>query len=336
MERFKILKKLGQGGNSEAFLARDKRSGKLVTLKFAKKVLLDDENGEPGPFAGEAAILQEFDKRNYKELVKTGRIPCLVALGRDYIAVTYVPGDNLLEILKKKRKLKEKQVIGIAKDLLTILRTLHESDTPIVYRDLKPANIIVNSDGKACLIDFGAARFYQRERKTDDTVNLGTIGYAAPEQYGNLGQSDEQTDIYCFGMTILSLLTGINAKDSDALSMARSGVLKNVSPQMLAVIERCIKADRDNRFKSLKEVEKGIKMVPGKIIVIRLLRAALIVVAALLTSVVITFGAMHEERAVQVIKDDMEVRIPAIRYRLSIARQRIADLADALMKEEDI
>ena len=77
-------------------------------------------------------------------------------------------------------------------------------------------------------------------------------------------------------------------------------------------------------------------MVPGKIIAIRLLRAALIVVAALLTSAVITFGAMHEERAVQVIKDDMEVRIPAIRYRLSIARQRIADLADALIKEEDI
>lgn len=336
MERFKILKKLGQGGNSEAFLARDKKSGNLVTLKFAKKVLLDDENSDSGPFGGEAAILKEFDKRNYKELVETGRIPCLVALGRDYIAVSYVPGQNLLEILKKKRKLKEKQVIGIAKDLLTILRALHESDTPIVYRDLKPANIIINSEGKACLIDFGAARLYKREKESDDTVNLGTIGYAAPEQYGSLGQSDEQTDIYCLGMTVLSLLTGINAKDSDALSMARSGALKNVSPQMLAVIERCIKADRDNRFKSLKEVEKSIKKIPLKIVFIRLLKAASIVVVALLTSAAITFGAMHEERAVQVIKDDMEVRIPAIRYRLSIARQRIADLADTLMKEEDI
>ncbi|WP_022775436.1 serine/threonine protein kinase [Butyrivibrio sp. AE2015] len=336
MERFKILKKLGQGGNSEAFLARDKKTGKLVTLKFVKKVPVSGENGEPGPFAVEAAILKEFDKRNYKELVKTGRIPCFVALGKDYIAVSYVPGQNLLEILKKKRRLKEKQVIRIAKDLLTILRALHESDTPIVYRDLKPANIIVNSDGKACLIDFGAARLYKREKETDDTVNLGTIGYAAPEQYGSLGQSDEQTDIYCLGMTVLSLLTGINAKDSDALSMARSGALKNVSPQMLAVIERCIKAGRDNRFKSLKEVEKSIKIIPLKTSTIRLLKVALVVVTALLTSAAITFGAMHEEKAVQVIKDDMEVRIPAIRYRLSIARQRIADIADTLIKEEDI
>lgn len=335
MVRFKILKKLGQGGNSEAFLARDKKTGSLVTLKLAKRVPASDEE-ESGPFAGEAAILKEFDKRNYSELVKSGRIPSLVAEGKDHIAVSYVPGQNLLELLRKNGRLKEKQVIRIAKDLLTILRALHESDTPIVYRDLKPANIIVNGEGKSCLIDFGAARLYKRERVSDDTVNLGTIGYAAPEQYGSLGQSDEQTDIYCFGMTILSLLTGINAKDSDALSMARCGAAKNVSPQMLAVIERCIKADRDNRFKSLKEVEKSIKALPAKICVTRALRAVGIVVAALLTSAVITFGALHEEKAVQVIKADLEVRIPAVRYRLSIAMQRISDIADILIKEEDI
>lgn len=333
MERFKILKKLGEGGNSRAYLARDKRTGDLITIKFAKNI---SATGQQSPFANEADILKEFGKRNCAELISNGRIPRLVAFEGDHIAVSFVSGKNLLELLKQKGRLKEKQVIAIAKDLLTIFRALHENDTPIVYRDLKPANIIINCEGRACLIDFGAARIYQRKCKTEDTINLGTIGYAAPEQYGSLGQTDEQTDIYCFGMTLLSLLTGINARDSDALSMARSGAWKNISPEMLAFIERCIKADRGKRFNSFKEAEESFDKVPAKKTARKALKVVKITALALVTSALVTVGVFYEEEAAKVISNDLVVRVPAVRYRISIARQRICDFADSLIKEEDI
>lgn len=331
MDRLEIIKKLGEGGNSRAFLARDNSTGRLVTYKRAK--INSGENVDA--FGHEASVLKCFGTKKYMNLIRKKRIPKLVCFGRTFIVVSFIPGENLLDLLRKRGKLREKEVLKIAGDLLTILRILHEGENPVVYRDLKPANIVINEEGRASLIDFGAARFYRKDKQADDTVSLGTVGFAAPEQYGCLGQSNEQTDIYSFGMTLTALLTGVNTKDSEGLSMVRCGGLKDVSPQLLSVIEKCIKADREKRFKTFEDVEKEIKKVPLRIFLCRLGRVAKLAAAALFISAIITMGIKYGDSAVKLIKNDFEDRYPVIQYRLLIARQRITDFAGTFIIQEN-
>ena len=88
-----------------------------------------------------------------------------------------------------------------------MLGYLHSRVPPIIYRDMKPANIMLKPDGNLTLIDFGTAREF-KERNLADTTCLGTVGYAAPEQFGGMGQTDARTDIYCLGATLYHLITG--------------------------------------------------------------------------------------------------------------------------------
>src|SRR5258708_36684920 len=94
--------------------------------------------------------------------------------------------------------------IGLA--LSAVFHSLHTRPPPIIFRDIKPANIIITRSGRICLIDFGIARLYRPGRK--DTGPLGTPGYAAPEQYGRRAHTTPQTDIYGLGATLQTLLTG--------------------------------------------------------------------------------------------------------------------------------
>ena len=100
-------------------------------------------------------------------------------------------------------------MIKWAKQLCDVLGYLHSQNPPIIYRDMKPANIMLKPDGNVVLIDFGTAREY-KENNIEDTTCLGTMGYAAPEQFGGMGQTDARTDIYCLGATMYHLVTGMN------------------------------------------------------------------------------------------------------------------------------
>ena len=111
-----------------------------------------------------------------------------------YIVMDYISGSNLLKIIDSQGKVPEKILLKWTEDLLGVLMYLHSRIPPIIYRDLKPANIIVDDSGTLRLVDFGTARYHTNE-VTEDTVYIGTQGYAAPEQYG-IGQSDQRTDLF--------------------------------------------------------------------------------------------------------------------------------------------
>ena len=97
------------------------------------------------------------------------------------------------------------------KQLCDVLAYLHSRKPPIIYRDMKPDNVQLKPDGTITLLDFGTAREYKyRGAEGSDTSCLGTRGYAAPEQYGGMGETDARTDIYCLGATLYHLLTGHN------------------------------------------------------------------------------------------------------------------------------
>lgn len=123
------------------------------------------------------------------------------------IVMDYIEGNSLQKAIDDYGAQPQEEVVEWAKQLCDALRYLHSCAPPIIYRDMKPANIMLRPDGKVSLIDFGTAREYKTGSAGDTSV-LGTRGYAAPEQYGGQGQTDARTDIYCLGATMHHLLTG--------------------------------------------------------------------------------------------------------------------------------
>ncbi len=316
----KIIKELGRGGTSKVYLAYDQKLQKYVTLKFVK----DGAHESAGEvFASEIEILKRLGGNGGPELL---------GVEKEYIKISYVSGENLLSILKKKGKLKEKEALKYTADIAQILRILHERKEPIIYRDLKPANIIIGDDGRARLIDYGAARIY-REDVEADTVNLGTVGYAAPEQFGSLGQSSPQTDIYCLGMTLLQMVSGTNLKNSSRLNEIQKKGIRGVSPETLDVVYRCIKPSRMERYKSCREIEKVIKKVPGKIRRRKLLRYMKISVVSAVAALVISFSASHYNQVKEYVACDVQQRMPAVKMRLFYAKQKINEALETMEEE---
>ena len=126
-----------------------------------------------------------------------------------YVVMDYIEGEPLSKVIEKNGAQPQASVIEWAQELASVLEYLHMQDPPIIYRDMKPANIMLQPNGNIKLIDFGIAREYKTQ-SISDTVSLGTKGYAAPEQFGGKGQTDARTDIYCLGVTLYHLITGKN------------------------------------------------------------------------------------------------------------------------------
>ena len=221
----------------------------------------------------------------------------------------------------------EKETVEIAIELIRILKYLHGLKEPVIYRDLKPANVIIGRDGKVYLIDFGAARIYRKGEKSD-TSYLGTVGFAAPEQYGTLGQTSPKTDIYCFGMTLLQMTTGIDIKNEAALENFKLNGATGLSEEFAKIINKCIKPGRDDRFRSCSEIEKAlldsiVKRKRG--IVVRYMKRSLVAAAL---SAMVSMAIMYAEPVKNYVESDARERVPAFKGRLYNAKERIAEFID--------
>ena len=166
----------------------------------------------------------------------------------------FIEGQNLNEIIKsQKNPLDEYTVVSWAKQLCRVLFYLHTLKPPRIFRDLKPANIILQSNGIIKLIDFGTMKNYV-ESCTEDTVNLGTKGYAAPEQFGGRGQTDARTDIYGLGMTMYHLITGVNPSLPPFEFKSPRYYRKDISVGLERIIMKCIEIERENRYQSAMDL----------------------------------------------------------------------------------
>lgn len=132
-----------------------------------------------------------------------------------------------------------RDVLSYIKDLCAILENLHNQDKAIIHRDIKPANIIINSFNRAILLDFNAAKFYAEE--AEDTMLLGTRGYAAPEQYG-FGSSTVQSDIYALGILSREMLSSINVQDK----------------KLLSICQKCTELSPKQRYQDVKELKEAL------------------------------------------------------------------------------
>lgn len=201
MNRYQIVKVLGRGGMGTVYLVEDlKLKGKLWALKE-----ISHPQGDYQGFVDEAEILVRMQHPHLPQLVDYYP-PNLN--GQSYLIMEYIRGETLARRFERDgRKMSNEHAVHIALQLCDLFHYLHhELPVPIIYRDLKPSNIMVNESLHVTLIDFGIARKFDHS-KHQDTMHIGTAGFAAPEQYGGT-QSDPRTDLFTLGALLYYLLSG--------------------------------------------------------------------------------------------------------------------------------
>jgi WD40 repeat protein/serine/threonine protein kinase len=180
-----------------------------------------------------------------------------------YLVLEYLEGTTLEDYLEKRaaqnRPIALDEALAMGLQLCTVLEYLHTRQPPVIFRDLKPGNIIRTPGGKLCLIDFGIARRF-RPGQTRDTQRLGSPGYAAPEQYGR-AQTTPQADIYSLGALLHALLSGEDpAAQTQGLAPLHSASYAS-STELVALIQRMLSSDPGKRPANAREVAAVLEQV---------------------------------------------------------------------------
>jgi serine/threonine protein kinase len=196
--------------------------------------------------------LSVYDRMVYDYLAKhpSKGMPKIIEMIEDsgtlFVVEEYIAGESLKDMIARRGKMRESDAVRIIDQLCGILRPLHTHQPPIVHRDIKPSNLIVTSDGTLVLVDFNTAKESDKGKK-QDTVLIGTVGYAAPEQYG-FAASKPTTDIYAIGVLLNELLTGHHPGQA-----AYSGPLS-------VVIGRCVQMDPNQRYQTVDALQRALHM----------------------------------------------------------------------------
>lgn len=247
--KYEILKMIGKGGMSEVYLAMDKNLNKQWAVKEIQKKAWDKNN--------QVVVQSALAEANMMKRLDHPCLPRIVdIIDKDdviYVIMDYIEGEPLSRILEKEGAQEQETVIEWAEDLCGVLDYLHTQDPPIIYRDMKPANIMLQPNGNIKLIDFGIAREY-KEQNLEDTVSLGTKGYAAPEQFGGKGQTDQRTDIYCLGVTLYHLVTGKNPCEPPYEIYPIRYWDPKLSAGLESIILRCTQLNPEDRYQSCAEL----------------------------------------------------------------------------------
>ena len=252
--KYEILKQIGRGGTSTVYLAMNQKLNQQWVIKEIDNTqnTIDMER-----VLKEARMMMSFDHPAIPRIVDILEEP-----GFTYIIMDYVSGQSLAYELKEKGPQPQEIVIDWAKQICNVLAYLHSLNPPIIYHDLKPGNIILKEPERNLkLIDFGEAR---------PCINGNAPGagktreYAAPEQQRETrGNTDERTDIYCFGTTLYRLLTG----KFPPISPQPVGSIRetfpelNISKGMDNIIKKCTQIDPNKRFQSAAELMKALENI---------------------------------------------------------------------------
>ena len=243
-EKYKIIKKIARGGMSTVWLANHEKLNMTVAIKEFQRT---------GMKSTREALRREINV--LKNLAHPG-LPMILDLIDTYdmllLVMTYVEGESLERLLKRQGAQSQEHVINWGKQLCDILGYLHSRTPPIIYTDIKPANIILRSDGQLVLIDFGTALKY----KLDEPLGL-TVIYAAPELHNMGKQIDVRADIYSLGVTLYQLVTGETPTESHVCKHIRQSN-PALSVVLEQVIETCTQRDPDQRFQSVNELKYAL------------------------------------------------------------------------------
>ncbi len=258
---YQILQQIGQGGFATVYKAQDRgHKNRLVALKqihlesLGLQEMIDASDG----YNREVTHLSSLRHRS---------LPRIYDYFTDdqhwYIVMEHLAGKTLEEHLKSTRRgfLPVKRTLEIGLALCDVFHYLHMQRPPIIFRDIKPANIIITRSGRICLIDFGIARLYRPGWK--DTGPLGTPGYAAPEQYGRRAHTTPQTDIYGLGATLQTLLTG-----KEPLEIMQDGIppkrARTIPTDLQNYLARMLERDATRRPHNMAEVKQTLQEIKAQ------------------------------------------------------------------------
>ena len=246
--KYKILNKIGQGGMSVVYLAMNERANKQWAIKEIRKDAAAASEINMASIKTETEMLKNLSHPNLPSIVDIIDHEDSILIVMDYIE-----GNTLSKAVNELGPQPQEFVIEWAKQLCDVLGYLHSQNPPIIYRDLKPGNIMLKPDGTIVLIDFGTAREYKQDN-IEDTTCLGTRGYAAPEQFGGHGQTDARTDIYCLGTTIYHLVTGKNPSEPPYEIRNIRYWNEALSKGLEQIVAKCTQLDPEKRYQSCNEV----------------------------------------------------------------------------------
>ncbi len=246
--KYKVLNQIGYGGMSTVYLAMNERANKQWAIKEVRKEGVKNFEIVKQSLIVEIEILKKMNHPYLPSIVDV-----IDQEDSFLIVMDYIEGNTLLQLLKEYGPQPQEYIVEWGKQLCEVLGYLHSREPAIIYRDLKPANIMLKPNGTITLIDFGTAREYKTEN-IEDTTCLGTYGYAAPEQFGGMGQTDARTDIYCLGMTLYHLLTGHNPCEPPYELKSIREVRPDVSEGIEQIIRKCTQKNPKERYQSCEEL----------------------------------------------------------------------------------
>ena len=253
--RYKMLSQIGQGGMGAVYKAEDKELGqRLLAVKEMSQQHLSSQEVEAGVAAFKhealmlAGLMHEHLPRIYDHFMENERW---------YLVMDYIEGETLEERFAKSRdgSLPLVMALKIALQLCEVLDYLHTRQPSIIFRDLKPANVILTPQGDLFLIDFGIARHF-KPGQTKDTIAFGSPGYAAPEQYGK-AQTTPRADIYSLGAILHQMLSG----SDPSLSPFRFAPLSGHDPALAHLVRRMLEIDEGQRPASVNEVQQVLQYI---------------------------------------------------------------------------
>lgn len=249
--KYEILREIGKGGMSVVYLAMDTHLNKQWAVKEIRK-RGSGKNDEivVNSLLAEANLMKRLDHPALPRIVDI--IDNGVTI---FVVMDYIEGESLDKILKEYGPQPEEKAIAWAKQLCDALSYLHSQKPPIIYRDMKPANVMLKPEGTIKIIDFGIAREYKEQKMADTTV-LGTKGYAPPEQYS--GQTDARSDIYALGMTLHHLLTGIDPRSGEAYAPVRMWN-PQLSEGIELIIDKCVQPAAENRYQNCQDLQYDLE-----------------------------------------------------------------------------
>lgn len=251
--KYKILNEIGRGGMSTVYLAINEKANKPWAVKEVRK------NGISNRELVKQSLMVEI---NLLKKLKHKGLPSIVDIidqqDNCLIVMDYIEGITLENIMQEEGVQPQEKVVDWAIQLCDVLQYLHTRKPAIIYRDMKPSNIMLRSDGSVVLIDFGTAREF-KERHVEDTTCLGTQGYAAPEQFGGMGQTDERTDIYSLGATMYRLVTGHNPSEPPYEMYPITHWNPRLSTGLEGIIAKCTSKDPKSRYQSVQEVRYALE-----------------------------------------------------------------------------
>jgi serine/threonine protein kinase len=256
-DRYRVLRELQPGGDEYYFICEDITRRGFVDMRVIPCDYKDAEAFREAEiqFRNQLDVLCRLEHTGLPQIIEgfTEKLEM-------FIITDHTDGATLEDKLKRKNQLPVGEVLTLSREILSILDYLHGRYPPVIFRDLKPCNILVKNDGHVQLVNFGLARTY-KPFKDRDTIVRYSKGYAAPEQYGGKGQTDGRADIYSFGVTLHQMLTGSDPIKTPFKLPLLENFRSDLGPMWQVLISRATNIRQDSRYQTIREFVKALDEV---------------------------------------------------------------------------